>query len=149
MFSMQPWCHLGSFAFSLGSHLGASSKSSSFIFWAILVSSGGPPCLYSMPLWSHHGHLALFLSGHLGLFWEAPMILLYASLVPSWQCCFFFEYQFLCQPQVLLSLLLYQFGLLWRSRPRWSTRRQKRSWSWHQDGPSKAKQDGQDSTKVA
>ena len=94
-YSMPPWCHLGSFALSLGSHLGASSKSSSSIFWAILVFSGGPPCLYSMPLWSHHGHLALFLTHLIGLLWGSPMILLHASLVPSWQSCFFFEYHFL------------------------------------------------------
>ena len=100
-YSMPPWCHLGSFALSLGSHLGASSKSSSFIFWAILVFSGGPPCLHSMPLWSHHGHLALFFTHLIGLLWGPPMILLHASLVPSWQSCFLFEYHFLRQLQVL------------------------------------------------
>ena len=114
-YSMPPWCHLGSFALSLGSHLGASSKSSSFIFWAILVFSGGPPCLYSMPLWSHHGHLPPFFIHLIGLLWGPPMILLHASLVPSWQSCFFFEYQCLCQIQVLLFLLLCHLGLLWRS----------------------------------
>ena len=112
---MQPWCHLGSFALSLGSHLGANSKCSSFIFWAILVFSGGPPCLHSMPLCSHHGHLALFFTHLIGLLWGSPMILLHAILVPPWQSCFLFEYHFLCQLQVLLFLLLCHLGLLWRS----------------------------------
>ena len=88
---MPPWCHRGSFALSLGSHLGASSKSSSLIFgpsrssldvphvctlchcglimaillnfWlTLLVFCGSPQWSYSMQVWCHLGNLAFSLS---------------------------------------------------------------------------------------
>ena len=72
---MQVWCHLGNLAFSLSIIFCASSKSSCFFYCAILVFSGGHPCLYSMPLWSHLGNLAISLSSNLGLIWGPPNVL--------------------------------------------------------------------------
>ena len=51
-YSMQVWCHLGNLAFSLSIIFCASSKSSCFFYCAILVFSGGRPCLCSCLLYT-------------------------------------------------------------------------------------------------
>ena len=82
-YNMPSWCYLGHLALSLRSHLGANSRSSCFLCWAILVFSRGSQLSHTTPPWSHLCHLALSLRGYIGASSQYSSFFFWAILVFS------------------------------------------------------------------